>query len=103
MRVSSKSIEIHFLFLVFLALYLAICINADCIHNHEPDCDFHDNCPACQWQVLYQDDFSGADKILSTLDAPLCLLSCKYYIQSLVLPSESYRISCLSRAPPLPV
>jgi hypothetical protein len=103
MRTSSKSIGFHILLLVFLAYYLSACIGADLAHNHEPDSDFHNDCPACQWDVLYQNDFSGAYKTLNALVDPLRSLGYKQYILSLVLPSENYSISYFSRAPPLPI
>ena len=88
--------------LVIVAHYLTLSIGVDLYHDHEPEFDFHDNCPACQWLALYQDDFSQASQVLNVLNDPLFLIGYEQCIHSFVIPSEGYRISCFSRAPPLP-
>jgi hypothetical protein len=102
MKASFRSREFHFLLLVFLSYFLVVSGGVDFFHNHEPDTDFHDNCPACQWQNMYQDDFSGAARILIDQTDPLSLLGYDYYYHSLIITSECSGFSCLSRAPPEP-
>ena len=102
MRVYSKSRWFYIVLIGALAYYLAISVGANLCHNHEPGFHFHDDCPACQWEVLYQDDFSQADQILSVLETPLFLIGYEQYIQLLVCPSDDFRLSCSPRAPPLP-
>lgn len=87
---------------ILVAYYLILSAGSDFVHNHEPDSEFHDNCPACQWQTLSQDDFSGAGCILNILDDPLGLIGLKPCIQSIELTTNICALSNLSRAPPLP-
>ena len=102
MRVSCKSTAFYLLLFVFFAHYLTLCVGIDLLHDHEPDLEFHDNCPACQWLTLYQDDFSQASQMLNGLNDPFLLIGYEKCIQSFVLPSDSYRSSHFSRGPPLP-
>ena len=103
MRSSSGSIGFNVFLLAVVVYYLAISVGIDLCHDHDPDFEFHDNCPACQWLALHQDDFSQAGQILNVLNDPLFLVGYERYVQSLVIPSEGSRISFLSRAPPAPV
>jgi hypothetical protein len=100
MKASFRSREYHVLLLAFLAYFLVVSGGVDFFHNHEPDGDYHDNCPACQWQKMSQDDFSGATKILIDQADPLRLLSYDHYYHSPTITSESFEFSCSSRAPP---
>jgi hypothetical protein len=103
MRRSFPSAAFYFLLFIFLAGYLAVSVSVDLLHNHEPSFEFHDNCPACQWNALHQDDFSQAGSLLNLLNDPLCCVGQEYYILSLIIPSECQDFSCSSRAPPQPV
>ena len=103
MKAFTKSIYFRFLFVVCLAFYLTVSFGAEFSHTHEPDIEFHDNCPACQWQVLHMDDFSQIQEILNALGAPLDLIGYEYYSQLLVFPSEILSFSYPSRAPPLSI
>lgn len=103
MKALTKPICFRFLFVICLAFYLTVSFGAEFSHTHEPDIEFHDNCPACQWQVLYMDDFSQVHEVLNVPDAPLDLIGYEYYSQLLVFPSDILSFSCSSRAPPLPV
>jgi hypothetical protein len=89
------------LLLFVLAYYLVACLGVDLCHTHEPDAEFHDNCPACQWQAMYQDDFSNANRVLEVLDDPLRMIGFNPCTQSLIILPDNYRFSYLSRAPPL--
>jgi hypothetical protein len=103
MGMFSKSASIHTLLLVFLTYYIAAGIGADFVHNHEFDVEFHDNCPACRWQAMYQDDYLGVNSIHGVLNHPLKFTGFKNYIQLFILPSDGYILSCPSRAPPFQV
>jgi len=88
------------LFLFFLSHYLIVSLGAFFFHNHKPDFSFHDNCPACQWQVQSQEDFSQASAILDALDSPLYFIEYCFLSQSVNLPWKQVSFPHFSRAPP---
>ena len=100
MRIVSKSAGIHAILCIFIAYYLAACLGSDFLHTHEPDAEFHDNCPACQWQSMSQDDFSNAIDLLDVMADPLSFVGYKPYVYAIVLHSDGCGLSCFSRAPP---
>ena len=100
MRVNYRPKGLHILVIIAAVYYLAICVGVDLLHNHEHDCQFHDDCPACQFEVLSQDDFSQAGQLFSTLESPLNLIGYEYYTGSILVPLAEYSFSRYSRAPP---
>jgi hypothetical protein len=100
MKISSKIFWRNTLVVLFVGHYMAVGLFACFCHNHEPDINFHENCPACQWQILSQDDFSEASAILDALDNPLQFFEYKPYDQSSIQLKESIGFTFLSRAPP---
>ncbi len=44
------------LFITLFLCYLFAGIIAPLCHSHETDGHFHDNCPACQWELSHQND-----------------------------------------------
>lgn len=102
MRILSRSAVIHALLYSVVAYYAVACSSTDFVHNHEPDTEFHHDCPACQWQTMSQDDFSGAISILDILSYPLSFVGFKTCLHELFMHTDSCGTSCLSRAPPLP-
>jgi hypothetical protein len=95
-----RSTGLHILAIIAAVYYLTICVGVDLLHNHEHDCRFHDDCPACQFEVLSQYAFSQADQLLSTLESPLNLIRYEYYTGSIPVPLAEYPFSRYSRAPP---
>ena len=89
-------------FLLFLLLgnYLSVAAIAGFGHTHEADFHFHDSCPACQWDVQSQEDFSDIHCLLSFLLDPL-VVNGSHQIQY-IAPSiqDNSGESYLSRAPP---
>ena len=57
--------------LFILCQYLTISFIATFGHNHEPDANFHDNCPACQWEIQKNSDDNCTKTILNLLLDPL--------------------------------
>ena len=100
MKRLSSSRHLHYLLLLCLAQFLVICLGFELFHNHEPDFEFHNDCPACQWQNLYQDDYSQAGQILAALDDPLFMIAQERYGDLLALPGEEHSFPYSSRAPP---
>ena len=95
-----KSLWYSLLVLLFVANYSSVCFIACLAHNHESDIHLHDNCPACQWDVQSQDDFSEANAILNAIDDPLDFIGYKPLNQIVILPKENFGFPHLARAPP---
>jgi len=91
------------LLILFFINYVTVGSFACLCHNHARDFRFHENCPACQWQVQFQDDFSEASAILDALDNPLQFIEYKPYDQSSIQLKECVGFTYLSRAPPTPL
>ena len=53
-----------FMFLSFLVLYASLSMFVEFFHDHDPDFQFHDNCPACQWEQQIQENHSEFETIL---------------------------------------
>jgi hypothetical protein len=102
MRICSNASGIHAILFICITYYLAAGIGADFVHTHECDAEFHDNCPACQWLSMSQDDFSGAISTIDVLAAPLNFVGYKPCAHVCVALCDSRGSSSLSRAPPLP-
>jgi len=100
-----KSSGKHSLFKVFLfiilAEYISVCFFAFSWHNHKPDAQFHDNCPACQWQVQSQGDGTSIDAVMDSLIDPLVLTSQNQVDQSINLFEQDFQFTNASRAPPV--
>ena len=88
------------LLLGLICYYTIICLFSFTLHNHRPDLNFHDTCPACQWEIQYQEDFSAITSILDAFHDALIF----YDIQSIPffidIPKQDYAFNTLSRAPP---
>jgi hypothetical protein len=91
---------LNLLSLLIICHYFIISSVATFCHNHEPDYNFNKNCPACQWQVQSQDDFSQANAIADALDSPLNFIYYKQFTQLIILPNENFEFPNLARAPP---
>ncbi len=102
MRICSKSSGIRALLFICIAYYFATGMCSDFVHTHKPDAEFHDNCPACQWQSVSQDDFSGAISIIGGLADPLDFVGYKSCVHVFVMHPDGCESLCFSRAPPLP-
>ena len=86
--------------LLLLGNYSAVCLVTCVSHNHEPDFNFHDNCPACQWQVQSQQDDTYTNVILDALLDPLIFVGHTPIVRSIILTKKDFVINNLSRAPP---
>jgi len=100
MKITGKSAAGHLILFAFVMQYLFLSICVDLCHDHEADFAFHDDCLACQWQNLYQEDHSQAGHILAALDDPLFVIGYEWYIDLLILPSEVHVFPHSPRAPP---
>jgi hypothetical protein len=94
----------HIVLLIsFLACYIFLSLFVDLFHNHEADCDFHDNCLACQWENQQQDNHSEFQTVLE------CFISIfNRPVQNTLQENSSFYnqtefTDYFSRAPPLSI
>lgn len=45
----------YFIPILLLTHYLFVSLAVSFFHTHEADLNFHDNCPACQWDIQAKD------------------------------------------------
>ena len=83
-----------------LAGFLTVCVGVDFCHHHEADNEPHDMCPACQWNNLHQDDYSGAGDICEMPGNSITLISTWAASQVLIIPSDVSGKTVSSRGPP---
>ena len=88
------------LVVLFVGHYVALGLLAYFCHDHEPDFNFHDNCPACHWQVQTQNDDTSISTVLDALIDPLILVDHTPLIQSIVLTKQDFQNNHFARAPP---
>jgi hypothetical protein len=86
--------------LLFLSNYLAVSALVSLGHDHDADFDFHEQCPACQWQVQSQEDFSDILSVITALLDPLIVVDENPEVCVLVLPQKDAVSIYFSRAPP---
>lgn len=81
--------------------YLVVGLIVGLFHNHEEDLRFHDNCPACQWEVQSQNPDTALWDVNHLLEMQTAVYtqlisSCNTRIQSQTLSKDH-----ASRAPPV--
>ena len=89
------------LFIVlFLIHFIAVTPLADLGHDHEIDGEYHDDCPACRWQVQALGDDPQANTVSIDVVKPFNPSDRHHVIQS-ILPKEQILLpGDPSRAPP---
>lgn len=65
---SQKNIKWIYAFL--LLHYAVIALFISLAHYHETDCQFHDNCPACVWEIQARDTDSVTTQALASISDP---------------------------------
>ena len=100
MRVVMGHDRLSFMSAMVLAGFLMVCAGVDFCHDHEADDEPHDLCPACQWNNLHQDDYSGASEINDILDSNVTLIDTRAASPVLIIPSDDNGKTILSRGPP---
>ena len=83
-----------------LAGFFVVCAGVDFCHDHEADEESHDLCPACQWNNLHQDDYSGSGEINDILDSNVTLIDTRAASPVLIIPSDVDVKTIPSRGPP---
>ncbi len=87
--------------LFFLALYTTLSLFVDLFHNHDADYQFHDNCPACQWNIQAQDNHSEYEVIIEYILHAIQNSQIAVFYQSFAFENNHLTTYHLSRAPPL--
>ena len=85
---------------ILIGYYFLICLFSFAGHNHGPDLDFHDACPACQWDILNQEDFSEVNNILDAFYGSLALVQIQTISYLIDIPTQDVTFSTFSRDPP---
>lgn len=89
------------LMVVLLLLgFLVVCAGVDFCHHHDIDDGCHDFCPACQWNNLRQDDYSGAAEICDILESRITPIRTRAVTHELAVPSDVSVKTIPSRGPP---
>jgi len=87
--------------ILLLLHYVFVGMVCGLFHNHEEDLVFHDNCPACQWEVQSQ----NADTALSDINDLLKIQIAAYAMFDTsfdtILQSQIHIEDHPSRAPPI--
>jgi len=96
----AKTILRPILLLLLLSKYTFICHLTNLCHNQEPDWNFHENCPACQWGFQNQEDEIFISVASDAVFDPLVLIGKIPVIQSVAFAKLDFQAANLSRAPP---
>ena len=91
-------------FIVLLAylftVYGSLSLFADLFHDHDPDCSYIDECPACQWVKQVQDDHSEFENALKQF-LELFVCSSRYQLfENTPFYDQAVQNQYFSRAPP---
>lgn len=89
------------LLLFFLALYTTLSLFVDFFHDHDADYRFHDNCPACQWNIQAQDNHSEYEVILEYILHSIEHSQRAVFNESYLFQNNQLIIHHFPRAPPL--
>ena len=89
------------LFIVrFLFHFIAVTPLASLSHDHEIDGEYHDNCPACRWEVQALGDDPQTNTVFIDLVNPFYQSGRHYVIRLILLKDQSILTADHSRAPP---
>ena len=97
----SRYFQKKILLLSFLALYITLSLFVDLFHNHDADYHFHDNCPACQWNIQAQDNHSEYEVILEYILRSIEHSQIVFFYESFLYCDNHLTTHHFSRAPPL--
>jgi len=73
MRFNFKFNKQKILLIGLIGYYTIICLFSYLGHNHAPDFNFHDSCPACQWEVQAKEDDGYTQALMASFFHPLVL------------------------------
>ena len=100
MNKENKKILVKSLQYFILGFYFVVTLFSFLGHNHELDGHFHDNCPACQWEIqTFENDTISGD-ILSAFSYALQYSGQHFINQNIYFLNQYFHSTKLSRAPP---
>lgn len=86
---------------ILLLNYVSVGLAVPFLHDHDFECRFHDDCPACHWQIQSQEDNTTHQAILDGLSRPFILIGYLSDETAATPLAEVYFSDNLSRAPPV--
>jgi len=92
--------KINLLRSLLLLNYVLVVLFIELAHTHEPDLVFHDNCPACIWEVQARDRDITTAAIWDLLSRACDLSLCNIVYTPLFFIHQSLPADNASRAPP---
>lgn len=90
-----------YFYLGLIVLYSAIAVGVGFLHAHEMDGLFHDDCPACQWEIQFREPDSVTAAIWQHIHQPCIMEFAILDSDPTVLDPQSLLGSVASRAPPV--
>lgn len=83
-----------------LITYIFVGLFCSLFHNHEADLKFHDNCPACQWEVQSQNADTSLYEVGQIIQLQSTVCEKNILISIHLLQSQTLVENHASRAPP---
>ena len=96
-----KQLQKTILFSLLIVYSLLICVLGTIGHVHDIDGSFHDNCPACQWELQVQNENTILTTIWDIIDNPIHDSNFRFSQEANPHVNQIYLSNILSRAPPL--
>jgi len=81
--------------------YVLIGLVVGLLHNHEEDLKFHDNCPACQWEIQSQSRDTALLDVVHLLQLHQDVSTHLTLSHDSIIQSQTYFDNDPSRAPPV--
>lgn len=95
-----KKILRLFLAVSFILNYATVTLGFAVSHTHEPDFDFHENCPACLWQVQAQDTDASQHEVIRLIQGAQSYFNGMPAACICIFYNSEYDSQNPSRAPP---
>ncbi|MBN2415928.1 hypothetical protein JXO52_08800 [bacterium] len=83
-----------------ILIYIGVALFVPFLHTHAADAHFHDNCPACQWELQAKNDDAVTSSILLEIDLPLSPSRDSIEEHSVPFAHQLFASSISTRGPP---
>lgn len=90
----------NFIPILLLTHYLFVSLLVTSFHTHEADLDFHDYCPACQWEIQAKDSDTTISAVWHILLNPIQCQFTRLEEKTLLYPQTISIENNSPRAPP---
>lgn len=97
---NSKKIFKILISLSVIAAYIVIALFLPFLHAHDADTSFHDDCPACQWELQAKSDDCYTLSLVRHSCLPLQNGLPHYFQHTCILPQQIFISANLTRGPP---